>query len=168
MDANTEKEKFNLGFEKGDYASFNRYMGAVLDLLREKRTVTITLTGFSMRPFLEDKRDKGVLKLPGKIRPGMPVMAFVDRKRYILHRVIRVKDDIVTLMGDGNLGTEQCRISDIVAEVEGFYRKGRTKMDYVSGWKWRVYSFIWMKLTPFRRYLLFIYRRLWIPILGPM
>jgi len=38
----------------------------------------------------------------------------------------------------------------------GFYRKGRTKLDSTDGFKWRIYSFIWTRLFPLRRYLLFM------------
>jgi hypothetical protein len=50
----------------------------------------------------------------------------------------------------------------------GFYRKNRKKLDRTDGWKWRTYSWLWMHLRPIRRYLLAAYRRIWLPLFGPI
>ena len=97
-------------------------------------SVTLPLRGRSMRPFLEDGRDKALLvSFPRPPRVG----------------------DAVTLRGDGNLSTEHCTTADLRALAVGFYRKGRTSPDMTSGLKWRLYSWLWMRLLPVRRYLLF-------------
>lgn len=124
-------------------------------------TVTLPLRGFSMRPFLEDGRDKALLTKP-KPKPavGDPVLAEVAPKRYVLHRIVGIDGDKVTLLGDGNLTPEHCTIGDIRASVIGFYRKGSKELDRTDGRKWRVYSKVWMALRPVRRWLLAIYRRI--------
>ena len=49
--------------EQKDIEIQNKYLiPEIIRLLDEGRTVTIRLKGFSMRPFLEDKRDKALLK----------------------------------------------------------------------------------------------------------
>ena len=132
----------------------------VISLLNENHTVTIPLRGFSMRPFLEDKRDKALLKTVHDIKVGDVVLAEIKREQYVLHRIIAIKENEITLLGDGNLKPEYCKRSDIKGIAIGFYRKGRTKPDSVNGWKWKTYSRIWLTLTPFRRYILAIHRRL--------
>lgn len=139
---------------------------AVLKLINEGHTVTLPLKGFSMRPFLEDGRDKALLAKVGKLRVGDPVLAIIDHQRYVLHRIVKIEDDNVTLLGDGNLHPEHCKTSDIEASVIGFYRKGRTTLDPIAGRKWKTYSTVWMRLRPIRRWLLAFYRRVWIPIFG--
>ena len=47
----------------------------VIALLNEGHTVTLPLRGYSMRPFLEDGRDKALLQKPQSIRVGDPVLA---------------------------------------------------------------------------------------------
>ena len=130
----------------------------VIKMLEEGHSVTLPLRGFSMRPFLED----------GKVKIGDPVLAEIRPGAYVLHRIVAIKNDDVTLRGDGNLGYEYCTLSDIKASVIGFYRKGRHKLDRIEGWKWRTYSHIWLALSPLRRYLLGFYRRVWVRFLGPM
>ncbi len=145
-----------------------KFLPEVIKLLNEGHTVTLLLKGFSMRPFLEDNRDKALLAKAKDIQVGDAVLAETAPKHYVLHRIIKIQGDTVTLRGDGNLGTEVCRINDIHGLAIGFYRKGRTKIDKTNGIKWRTYSHIWMALYPIRRYLLAAYRRIWIPLFGPI
>lgn len=119
------------------------------------KTVTLPLRGNSMRPFLKDGRDQALLTQATSPHVGDAVLAFVDGQHYVLHRIVGIVEDRVTLRGDGNLATEHCRLTDVKAVALGFFRKGRTKMDSTSGLKWRVYSWLWCRLLPVRRYLLF-------------
>ena len=134
----------------------------IFSLIAEGHTVTLRLRGNSMRPFLADNRDKALLASPAaKPRKGDPVLAETAPHKYVLHRIVKVDGDNLTLRGDGNLNDEHCRCSDIRARVIGFYRKGSDKLDPIEGWKWKTYSFFWTRLYPIRRYLLAIHRRLY-------
>jgi hypothetical protein len=127
----------------------------VVRLLEEGHTVTLPLRGYSMRPFLEDGRDKALLRKPESINVGDAVLAEIAPKHFVLHRIVSIKGDHVTLRGDGNLGVEHCRLGDVKATAVGFYRKGREQLDSTDGRKWRIYSWVWTRLLPLRRYLLF-------------
>ncbi len=129
----------------------------VVSLLEEGHTVTLPLRGFSMRPFLEDGRDKALLKKPESINVGDAVLAEVAPLHFVLHRIIDIQGDKVTLRGDGNLSNEYCRLSDVKATAIGFFRKGRDKADMTTDTKWKVYSWLWVRLFPIRRYLLFAF-----------
>lgn len=138
----------------------------IVRLLNEGHTVTLRLRGFSMRPFLEDNRDKALMTKTFNPKTGDPVLAEIAPGRFVLHRIIRIENDDVTLRGDGNMLTEHCHLEDIKASVIGFYRKGSNKLDRIDSWKWKTYSWIWTRLFPIRRYLLAIYRRIWLPLFG--
>lgn len=130
----------------------------IISMLNSGHTVTLGLRGYSMRPFLEDRRDKALLRKPTAIHVGDVVLAEISPKRYALHRIIGINGDKITLRGDGNLNVEKCSRNDIHGFAEGFYRKGRHTLDSTSGSKWRIYSYVWTRLYPIRRYLLFAYR----------
>ena len=115
---------------------------------------------------VEGLTSKALLVKPTTIKVGDPVLAEITPRHFVLHRIDRIEGDNVTLRGDGNLGVEHCKKENIVGAVIGFYRKGRKEMDATDAWKWKTYSFIWTRLLPLRRYLLGIYRRIWIPIFG--
>jgi hypothetical protein len=140
----------------------------VIAMLNEGHTVTLPLRGYSMRPFLEDGRDKALLKLATRPQVGDAVLAEITSSHYVLHRIIRIDDTLVTLRGDGNINTEQCQLSDIKAVAIGFYRKGRHTIDATDSCKWRVYSKVWTMLYPLRRYLLAFYRRIWLKLFKPI
>lgn len=127
----------------------------VVNLLQEGHTVTLPLRGRSMRPFLEDGRDKALLKIAKHYAVGDAVLAEIAKGSFVLHRIIAIDGDDVTLRGDGNLNNEYCKIIDIRAKAIGFYRKGRNKLDSTDGCKWRIYSWWWTHLYSIRRYLLF-------------
>ena len=128
----------------------------VVEQLKAGHTATIPLRGRSMRPFLEDNRDKALLKLAKNPQVGDAVLAEITPKHFVLHRIIEIKGDKVTLRGDGNLNNEYCTLTDVQAIAMGFYRKGRNKLDSTDGRKWRIYSWWWTRLYPIRRYLLFL------------
>lgn len=131
-----------------------------VEMINQGHTVTFKLKGFSMRPFLEDGRDKAILGKHTTVRCGDAVLAEISPKTYVLHRIVNIDGDKVTLRGDGNLGTEECTLADIRGIALAFYRKGRSTPDYTSGRKWCIYSAIWTRLLPIRRYLLYIYRKI--------
>lgn len=132
------------------------FLPQVVEILAEGHTVTLSLRGRSMRPFLEDGRDKALLEaVKEPPRVGDPVLAEISKGHFVLHRIVKIEGERVTLRGDGNLGTENCRIEDIRALATAFFRKGRNEPDRVKDLKWRIYSWWWMRLLPIRRYLLF-------------
>ena len=124
-----------------------------------KKSVTFTVRGYSMRPFLEDRRDKVILAPPRQPQIGDVVLAAIGDKVYALHRVIKIKDGVYTMQGDGNptYMTETFRNADIIGIADGFIRKG--KIVRTDSALWRGYSYIWKILKPFRRIILAVYRR---------
>ncbi len=127
----------------------------------EGHSVTIVAKGWSMRPFLENRRDKIVLTpVPTTgLKVGDVVLAKTDVGNCVLHRIIKIKGNSITLQGDGNVfGTERTNCKKVVAKATAFIRKGRNKEESIDSAKWRIYSFIWMHTRPLRRYFLYIYR----------
>lgn len=139
------------------------FLPEVVKLINEGHSVTLLLRGYSMRPFLENNRDKAILVKAKQLRKGMPVLAEISKGHFVLHRIVAIKANQVVLRGDGNIGTEYCKSSDVKAEAIGFYRKGNKIPDSVDGFKWQIYSFFWTSVLPLkiRRYILAIFRRVW-------
>ena len=133
--------------------------------IAEGHTTTFRDRGYSMRWFLEDRRDKVVLAPCKEVKVGDVVLAEIQKDKYVLHRVIQKEGEHLTLMGDGNVyGTETSNTSNVIGIAIGFLRKGRDVMDTTDGKKWIIYSFFWLRLKPIRRYILAFYRRIWIKI----
>lgn len=124
------------------------------------KSVTFVVKGVSMHPFLESGRDKVVLVPPRIPKIGDVVLAEVQKETYALHRVIRIEDGVYTMRGDGNplWMKETFTQEKIVGIADAFIRKGKPVP--VSGRKWRCYSAFWKAMTPIRRILLAIFRRI--------
>lgn len=132
-------------------------LGEVKALIANGHDVTLRVRGVSMRPFLEDRRDKIVLTRPETIRVGDAVLAEIAPGKYVYHRIISIEGENVTLKGDGNVyGTEQCRIEHIAAATKALIRKGWNYSPQGKAWRW--YSAIWPQWPFARRVLLKLYR----------
>ncbi|MBP5457481.1 MAG: S24/S26 family peptidase [Paludibacteraceae bacterium] len=128
------------------------------EMLKEGHSVTIRVAGYSMRPILEHRRDDVTL-----VKPDLDALSLYDvvlfklNGRYIMHRIIAIDGDRLTLMGDGNLqGCESCTKADVVGIATSFKRNGRT-INCQSVW-FKRYGKIWNALRPIRRWLLYAYR----------
>lgn len=128
-------------------------------LISEGLTVTLRVKGNSMLPFIQGERDNVELQKATTLRRRSIVLARLAEGQYVIHRIVELSGDDVVLMGDGNLcGREHCKRADVIAEVMRIQHNGKTRSCFCRSERMKVN--IWMRLLPFRRYLLAIYRRL--------
>lgn len=136
-------------------------MEGIRTLISEGKTVTISVKGNSMNPFIVHLRDHITLG-PWKeedIRKGTVALVKDAKGKYLIHRIIDVQENTVTLLGDGNIRLyETATKENIIAIMHSITRKGQEYSS--SGLLWRTYSLIWMALTPLRRYPLGLWRKL--------
>ena len=133
-------------------------LGEVRKMIAEGHSVTIKVKGVSMLPFIVGNRDSVRLVKPSHLRERDIALAEIDEGHYVLHRIKRIEPTRITLMGDGNLrGLEFCRPKDIAGKVEEIYRNGKSVNPWSAKEQHRVS--LWLALTPIRRILLTIYRR---------
>ena len=127
-------------------------------LVSEGVCVTLPVDGQSMLPFIIGGKESVILQKPEQPTVGDVVLAWVNGCRYVVHRIIRIEGEAVTLMGDGNLsGTEQCTLGDIKAIVTHVVdAKGKRHAIDTSWRRWA--ARLWWQLRPMRRYLLYAYR----------
>lgn len=127
-------------------------------LVSEGAKVVFIPKGASMLPFIREGKDSVVLKSPEDLCVGDIVLARNTPGAYVLHRIIEIDGDNIVLMGDGNIiGTETCRVSDILAMADKIIKDGK-EIDCRSNNHLRKAE-IWKRLKPIRRYLLAIYKR---------
>lgn len=138
-------------------------MEEIRKLISEGRTVSLTVKGNSMNPFLVSLRDQMTLG-PWKdedIRKGCVALVKDIRGNYLIHRIISRDGNTVTLIGDGNVGLYEKVITDeIIGIMYSITRKGKV-------WKaddrmWKLYSWFWMLILPVRRWPLGLWRRIFL------
>jgi len=128
-------------------------------LVNEGISVTFPVKGWSMLPFIIGGKESVILQKPSTPKVGDVVLAWVEGTRYVVHRIIRIEDNRVTLMGDGNVaGTEHCTIEDVKAIATHVVDASGRKRYLYSNWYQRAAK-VWFRLLPIRRYLLAVYRR---------
>ena len=126
----------------------NRELFAIVrDTLLEGSTVRVAVKGQSMLPFFRSGSTITLRPIKeGDIRKYNVVMADAGNA-FVVHRIIEVGEEFVTLLGDGNyLGTEQVARDKIYGVVDCsalhiFFAK------------------IWLWMRPVRRFPLAIFRR---------
>lgn len=140
----------------------NKIIEEAVKLVEEGICVTLPVDGRSMLPFIIGGKDSVILEKPQKAEIGDIVLAWVEQCRFVVHRIIAINGDEVTLMGDGNIrGTEQCHINDIKASIT-YVVDEKNRRKNINSRKYRWSSFLWSKLRPVRRYLLALYRIIWL------
>lgn len=127
----------------------NRELFAIVrDTLLEGKTVRVAVNGQSMLPFF--RSGSTIIMRPVReedIRKYSVVMADAGHA-FVVHRIIEVGDEVITLLGDGNIyGTEQVTREKIYGVVDCsplhlFFAK------------------IWLWLRTVRRFPLAIFRRI--------
>ena len=118
----------------------------------------LTVTGNSMYPMLKNCRDK-VYLIQAKAIPKNRALILYHREdgKYILHRIVRiVAPGVYLCAGDNQWETERVDVSQVIAIVESFCRKGKHYSVTDSGY--RLYVWVWTMLLPVRRPLLVLRR----------
>lgn len=131
----------------------------VVKLLSEGNSVIIKAKGNSMLPFIVGDRDSVVLQKKDTYAIGDIVLAEITPKLFVLHRIIQIKDNKITLMGDGNFSVREGCIKENVCGHAIAIIHNEKQIDCNSKGEKRK-ARIWAKLLPVRHYLLAIYRRI--------
>lgn len=130
------------------------FLPQVSEFLKEGKTVTLRARGYSMRPFIEHDRDDLVFAYTDKVQLRDVVLAEIYPGHFVCHRIEKIEGDRLTLRGDGNVrGTESCTLEEVRGKLIKVVRLGKT-WNLQDSRFWHIYSLIWPKLLPIRRYLL--------------
>ena len=128
-------------------------------LVQDGVSVTFPVKGRSMLPFIFGGRESVILQKPGSLQRGQVVLAQVGPDRYVVHRIIKVEPDRITLMGDGNIcGTESCTPSNVLAIATHVVdEKGKRRTLESKGQMFK--AKVWYRIRPLRRIILAVLRR---------
>ena len=121
--------------------------------ISEKGKLIYTNRGTSMLPLIREGKDMLILE-----RPSFPLSKFdvplykpnPFHGKYVLHRIIKVKDGLYTLRGDNRIACEKnVKEDEIVGVLTGVIRQGGRTIS-VSSFSYKLYSRIWHYLFPVR------------------
>ena len=128
-------------------------------LVQDGVSVTFPVKGRSMLPFIIGGRESVILQKPGSLQRGQVVLAQVGPDRYVVHRIIKIEPDRITLMGDGNIrGTEICTPANVLAIATHVVdEKGKRRTLESKGQMFK--ARVWFRIRPLRRIILAVLRR---------
>ena len=121
------------------------------DYLREHDALTYTNVGVSMLPLLRQGRDLFTVRRKGseRCKAGDVVLYRRPPDRYVLHRVIEVRENDYVILGDNCIAKERgIKDEDILGIMTSFVRNGRQHSTDEAGY--RFYTAVWMHTIPLR------------------
>ena len=129
-------------------------------LVEEGKNVIFKVNGTSMLPFIIGGKESVVFSKVDNPQKFDVVLAYTTLNQYVVHRIIDIDGQKITLMGDGNLkGKEYCKVSDIKAEVH-YVVDSKGKKHRLDNPLRLFLARIWFLLLPLRSYLLRIYKKI--------
>ncbi len=119
------------------------------DILEKEGIFVSTTVGMSMYPLLKNRRDNIIVKPVNGILKKYDVPLYKRGERYILHRIVDVKDNEYVIIGDNCISYEYVPFDKVIGVAVGFYRRNH----YVdcNNKLYRIYSRVWVKTFPVRR-----------------
>ena len=121
----------------------------IIDSLNNNSDVNLTVTGNSMYPIFRGGVDSVLLTVKSNIKKYDIPLYKRENGDYILHRIVKIKDNCLYIVGDNQTNIEYPVYShQVLAIVKGFYRKGK----YIScdNVFYKLYSFFWVLILPYR------------------
>lgn len=128
------------------------YMSVLKELVEQGETVSIQVAGWSMYPFLYDKRDTVIFHKPNSsLKKGDIVFYVRDNGAYIMHRICKIHSNhTYDIVGDSQSEIEKnVREDQIFATITEVIRDGKHLTEKNRSWKF--YSKIWIHTIPFRK-----------------
>ena len=123
----------------------------LLGLINDGTDVVFNVTGNSMKPFWYNRRDSVVLTKcdPKALKKGQVPLYRRDNGQYVLHRIVKVKENTYDMIGDRQTEIEyDVPKENVLCVVKAFYRRG--KYHSCDEIPFHIYSSIWMFLIPLR------------------
>jgi hypothetical protein len=131
------------------------------DLLKEGKTVRLKIKGGSMSPLLKDGLTQVDLSSPlnKEIKPGALVL-FKYGEGFILHRIIRRKNNNLVIRGDNLFQSqEKAEIKDVIGIVRNIVNPSGSVI-YSNSIRWKLISQSWLLLRPFLKGILVLKSRI--------
>ena len=121
------------------------------EYLEKNGSMTYSNVGTSMMPLLKQGRDLFTVTKKGSERCKKYDVVLYRRPpdKYVLHRVVKVRENDYVILGDNCINKEYgITDDDILGVMTSFVHKG--KQHTVNDMTYRIYSHLWVDLSFFR------------------
>lgn len=123
---------------------------SVIEELDRHGSYASVTEGVSMRPLFRTHRDVVILKRPDRPLERFDVVLYTTSTegKYLLHRIIRVRDSEYLIRGDNTYIIEHVKKDRVLAVLSEYNRKGRHGS--VDSFSFKLYSRFWNFIYPVR------------------
>ena len=130
------------------------------ELLDQKGYLVYTNVGISMLPLLRERRDLiEIRKKQGRCKK-YDVVLYKRGDKYILHRIIKVREHDYVIRGDNCIAQEYGITDDMILGV--MTRVVRDGKDiYTTDWRYKLYYHLWVDFYPIRILILKLKTKAW-------
>lgn len=123
---------------------------SIEDQLRKDGYVLELSVGTSMQPIIRQRTEQLLIKALNMPPKKKDVVLFRRNcGKYVLHRIVRVKQGYYMIRGDNCYENEIVLPDQLVGKLKGFY-KGERFIDCEKNLSYKVYVFFWLMSYPFR------------------
>ncbi len=129
-------------------------MSKIEEILARDGKLVYRIRGVSMNPMLVQNRDLVVIRSTAERLKKYDVALYKRGDEYVLHRVIKVKEDCYLIRGDNTFSREPVSGSDVIGVLTAFVRNGKTVS--VTNRAYKFYARFWNAVYPVR----FFYRKI--------
>ena len=124
------------------------------EILAQEGKLVYTNVGVSMLPLLRQGRDLFIVEKrgPDRLKAGDVVLYRRPPDKYVLHRIVQVREKDYVILGDNCVNREYgITDDDILGVMTGFVRDGEQHTVTERGY--RLYRFLWLHGAPVRVFL---------------
>ena len=140
----------------------NVFFKNIEQMLSEGKSVELRCFGRSMQPYLRGDGEEVIIASPfsaDELIPGSIVL-YRYRGNHICHRIVWRNGDDLIMQGDGaTKKREKVQVSDVIGFIRTIVRDNEKPVSTQSKAAKRYWRY-WNRLSPVRKYLMYIYR-LW-------
>lgn len=141
----------------------NQYFAQAAERLASGTAVRLSVMGNSMLPFIIGGKDQVTLvPYTGQDLPLGIAALYQWEGKYMIHRLVKKDESHYHFLGDGNIcRLETIKRNEVLGILQTIHHPNNKETD-ATGRCWLHLGMIWYHIRPVRRYLLFIFRKLFL------
>lgn len=113
----------------------------IIEAFNNNQKFKFPVKGTSMRPMLKDNDSVTIEKVNNVIK-GDIILYRRDNGQFVLHRIIKVHDNLYDIVGDHQTGIEyNVRYDQLIGKVISYNKKGKEKEYKLLGLRYKLYKF---------------------------
>ena len=113
----------------------------MLEAFNENKSFSFPVKGTSMRPMLKNDDVVTIVSINNYKKGDILLYKRLDES-FVLHRVRKIKNNRLYIVGDHQTGLEEVNYNQVIAKVINYKKNNKDKVYNLKGVKYNLYKFI--------------------------